>query len=663
MSPRTSKPKDVIKPRLAVLPLAVTAAWLLSLAVLSGRAYFLNPYAVASVLTPALEPFGMPPAAFLVGIAIAAVWNWLASRVTDVRAKAYLAIASAPAILWLINLLGIGRIAPMFIEIVWLAAWTGLSFGQLASELVRHWPSDEKPASQWTQLPTALLICMAGCAVWWYCQLCWYYDSFLLGYNDYGHFIQRLHNTLSGQGLLVETPVLPRFWDHFNPGLLLLLPVWSIWPDVHQSFVWQASALSLSSYLIFRIAQALGHSRAQAALWGIAWLVQPSLGQMNLAYTYGWHPITMAIPLLLATIWALLQHRNWMALLCCVTALSMEEGVFVVVSLTAFCCGGWQLLSRWRSPSARDATAPSTHAEFSSTLSWPTWIAIGTLAAVAFVIVYKTSGLAEFQTGRFVKLGSSTSEILLSPVLRPAAFWGAWLSYDRWYYLLLLLLPCGVQALRRGWYLLLPTLLPLGVLIVWDHPPAHCLAFQYASTLLPLFWLAAMTGATKAPLQPESKPLRHPLTACLTGIVLSLFVGQLPFSGSTLLDVDGQTYGTQEELRRRANQEDSVWLAEQVQELRKQPATCLATGRIAAHLVGMPDIETVGQYIERRERLSQLPDRSIPIRHYQWVILDRREAFQQSHQQTQIVEAEARAAGFVESISKYDIVVLKRVAQ
>ncbi len=74
----------------------------------------------------------------------------------------------------------------------------------------------------------------------------------------------------------------------------------------------------------------------------------------------------------------------------------------------------------------------------------------------------------------------------------------------------------------------------------------------------------------------------------------------------------------------------------------------------------MPDIETVGQYVERRERLSQLPDRAIPIRHYQWIILDRRESFQQKPSQTQSVEAEARAAGFVETVAQYDIVILRR---
>ncbi len=138
--------------------------------------------------------------------------------------------------------------------------------------------------------------------MWWYCQSCWYYDSFLLGYNDYGHFVQRLQNTIGGQGLLIETPVLPRFWDHLILDCCCCchcgLPARCA-PIVHLAI----RSVIDERLLIFRIARALGHNRTQASVWGVAWLMQPAVGQMNLAYTYGWHPITMAIPLLLATIW------------------------------------------------------------------------------------------------------------------------------------------------------------------------------------------------------------------------------------------------------------------------------------------------------------------------------------------------------------------------
>ena len=53
----------------------------------------------------------------------------------------------------------------------------------------------------------------------------------MLGYHDFGHFAYRVASTWEGRGFLLETPSLPAFWDHFNPGLALLAPLWGLWPD------------------------------------------------------------------------------------------------------------------------------------------------------------------------------------------------------------------------------------------------------------------------------------------------------------------------------------------------------------------------------------------------------------------------------------------------
>ena len=56
-----------------------------------------------------------------------------------------------------------------------------------------------------------------------------------------------------------------------------------------------------------------------------------------------------------------------------------------------------------------------------------------------------------------------------------------------------------------------------------------------------------------------------------------------------------------------------------------------------------------------------LPDRNgDPIRHYDWLILDRQESFQQTAEQIAEVEAEARSSGFAVLQERYGIVVLKR---
>jgi uncharacterized membrane protein len=252
-------------------------------------------------------------------------------------------------------------------------------------------------------------------------------------------------------------------------------------------------------------------------------------------------------------------------------------------------------------------------------------------------------------------------------MLRPEAFWGQVLKLENVLFILLLWLPCGLPGLLRGWRYLLPTLLPLGVLIVWDHAPAHNLAFQYPSTLLPLFWLATLSGAGSAGAGlgnsvPDSHiALPSAATALVTGLVLSLFVGQMPFSSLTLRDVEAMTYGAESELRRKSDGEDGRWLTGQVKKIRDSGGECLATARIAAHMVGNRDIETVGQYLERRDKLAALPDRKgNPIKHYQWVILDRNDLGKWSGADTAQVEGEALSNNFELVAERFNIGVYKR---
>ena len=142
-----------------------------------------------------------------------------------------------------------------------------------------------------------------------------------------------------------------------------------------------------------------------------------------------------------------------------------------------------------------------------------------------------------------------------------------------------------------------------------------------------------------------------------------MFVGQLFYSSPTLLDVVSITYSPTEtaDQRRLRSDADGRWLADQVQQIRQDGSAVLATGRIAAHVVGNSDVETVGQYLLRRPQLAALADRlEHPIAHYRWIILDRREGFQQTPAQVAAVEAEAVQAGFRAIADDFDVVVMER---
>ena len=651
----------------------VALAWFWQSAAMSGRIYCLVPYNVLELVTAELEPFAASTSALLICGLFLALWLILYTQCdrmaktdqgqrTPRRAFLIMAVGCLPFVACMFRVLKLPMFEPNMGEAIWACAWTGWSFGELVRVYQATRNETHATAPETAQFSSRAGWIVVGCASmlcgsWWFSQSMYYHQSFMLGFNDFGHFLQRVANTAAGRGWLVETPVLPVFWDHFNPGLIALVPLWKLYPHPSLIFGLQAVSLAGSALLVFALAKRLTHANLAATVMALAWLVQPVVGQMNLAYTYGWHPITFAIPLLLAALVAIIaRHYAW-AVIATLAAMTLEEGVFVIVALFSATAMWLTVLQRserrWTNCDARESDAAIL-----GNISPRVWCVVLVVSTIAFWLVYRYSGLAEFQTGRFAALGNTPFEILLSPVLRPLLFWGQLLQLDNVVFLTALLLPCGMGGLVRGWRWLLPTLLPLGVLLVWNHRPAHSLAFQYSSILLPFFWLASIVGSSK-----PTESLPRSVSALTCGMMLSMYLGQFPFSSATLYDVAAVTYAKDSVWQRQFASEDGAWLHEQLLTIRASGSECLATGRIASHVIGNRDVETVGQYLERRPRLAELPDRfAEPIKHYEWIVLDRREQFQQRSEQTAEVEREALEAGFMISAEQFDLVILRRKA-
>ncbi|QDV26248.1 DUF2079 domain-containing protein [Aureliella helgolandensis] len=687
-----SAPKEAAPLDAWVLLWGVIASlnWCLAASALASRNHLVMGYRTLVAGPPQLEPLMVSQPAFLAILALASAWffafwrHGCSSFGCPPRLKIALlswSLAALPFGLSLLQLATGFELERLFWETLWLSGWTGFSFVYLVAAMrdasmhdareAEQGGSPRQPAlrqpSKVTGRRLSLALVVVGTVLTgslWFAQSHTYYNNFQLGFNDFAHFTQRIANTAAGRGVLMETPVLPPFWDHFNPGLLLLVPLWELTHDVHFIFAVQAVALTSGGLIVRKLALQSGHGDLNSAAWGLAWLAQPVLGQMNIAYTYGWHPISLALPLLLGSLSALLAGRLGLAAGAAVLAMSMEEGVIVAVTLfsaaAALQCTSLFASTHRLQPNSGEVISNSDNTIRPTQtlgLSLNSWIGITVVSGLTFFAVYQWSGIAEFQTGRFVALGNSATEVILSPILKPAVFWGQLLQWKNLAFILCLLLPCNALGLALGWRWCLACILPLGVLCVWDHLPATCLAFQYSSTLLPILWFATLQGASRLPAA-LSRGAGVGALAC--GLTLSLFVGQLPYSSASILDVESQSYAGTPNFTRQADSDDGRWLLEQVAAIRNSGAETLATGRIAAHLVGNADIETVGQFLQRRPQLSLLPDRrNQPLQHYRWILLDRVESFQQSPEETARIEAEARALGFQSVADKYDIVLLE----
>lgn len=593
---------------------------------------------------------------FLVSLWALAIRLLVSSQPERARLSLGLIVASLlPLFFSLLRSIGYGSsVPPSILEPLWTSFFSGWAVAVLVSTATKH---REILPRGWDK--SILMGVMLLSAIWFWYQSHTYYRNFMLGFNDFGHFSQRIANTAAGRSFLLETPVLPPFWDHFNPGLLLLVPLWWIWPSVEMIFWLQSFCLASGAWLVAMIARRLGHSRIACTLWGMAWILQPVLSQMNLAFTYGWHPISFAIPFLFLALIAVIDKRNGMALLWTILACSFEEGVIVIVAI--WCAARWarKFLSAYLGMKAADSILDGK-------LQERTWFIGAAVASITFVAVYKLSGLDEFQTARFSDLGSSPLEILTSPLTKPSKFWGQVFQFRTLGFLACLLLPLTPWKLKNSLWIWSVTLLPLGVLIIWQHLPAKSIGFHYSTTLLPVLWVALLAGSTVhrfgAEVLDEKKqmdPLPAALACFTASLVASFYLAALPWSSPTIIDIEYSTYHP-DGPRRLATAPDGNWLHEKIEKLRGSSHRVLTTQRIAAHFVGMEEIETVKQLAERRSKLGKFlqTDGSV-LPHYDTMVLDRIEGNEETKRATEEIVAEALASGFVVEEEKHSVIVLR----
>ncbi len=675
MAKRTRRPKPAPK-RVSQLPsfcaILAGCSWTWAVAILATRHHLVGTYRPFVAAPPLWGIVGLPLALLLLTLALGGLMTWATvacARTTPdrfPRPVAWLLASCFVPVLDFFRVAGIDDIPVTFIEPLALIAITTLAVEGMAARL----SIPPRVQQVLVSLPWAGLVWLASLVLglWYVFQSLQAYNHFMLGFNDFGHFAQRIANTWAGRGFLMETPSLPPFWDHFNPGLALLTPLWGLWPDPRLFMVLQAACIVLSAPILYAIARQLQATKVEGAMWAIAYLLYPPISQLNLSFSYGWHPVSLALPLLFLALLLLLKGRRIGALVAVILAASFREDVVVIVGCLAAAMtfqSGWLHRQRHRgeSPSPRSSV-------LADMLPWWAWLAVNLAAIVVFALIYEFAGFREFQVSRFERLGDSTWAVAASPVLRPVAFWGTVFSPESIYFVLALFLPLGLRSLWRGRWILLATALPLGVLVAWGHRPATSIAFQYTTTFLPILFVSALIGS-RIPLgrmdsESVTGPLWRATAAALAGcIAASLWLGSSPWCRNTLTDTIAQTYanaGMEQFQDRLPGTEGIRALHHAVALVDREDARVLATGRIAAHFVGVDRLDTVGQACQRWKAFQQEvgPNRR-PIELFNWILIDTYERFQQSGQNIDFILNEAKLAGFQLVEAQRGVIVLNRV--
>jgi uncharacterized membrane protein len=302
------------------------------------------------------------------------------------------------------------------------------------------------------------------------------YVGFRSAGYDLGNAVQAIWNTAHGR--LLETTAengeqFSRLGWHVDPLLVLFAPLWLIWSSPVILLVVQAALVSAGALPVFWLARKhLGSERAGLCL-SLAYLAYPATQWNALDPNLGFHPVSLALPLLLYALWWLDEERWVLFGIAGVLAAASNEQIPLVVG----CLGLWFGLTRRRPLLGVSLFAAG--------------LAVTAFDFVYLVPHYSISGTNPF-ADRYAGLGGTAGGVLRTVVLHPLKAADVVFTAHKLGYLALLFIPLLGLCFRAP--LLLLGAVPLLVInllstsedqtSVWSHYSAATFAILFGATIV-----------------------------------------------------------------------------------------------------------------------------------------------------------------------------------
>ncbi|MGB2984345.1 MAG: DUF2079 domain-containing protein [Phycisphaerae bacterium] len=299
-----------------------------------------------------------------------------------------------------------------------------------------------------------------------------FFEHFMLGHADFGHFTEELKNALAGRGLRSDSFENTRLGWHFVPLLYVLVPGYALWSSPAYLMVCSALFVHVVALPVYYLARRLSGSAAIGFMWAAAWLLLPSQSRLVYSNTYGFQWIYVAMPLLAVMIASGVTGR-WR------TCLVMVALVLLCKETAAAATFGWGLYVTLFTPRRKMGIA----------------IAVGSV--VYFILCTKVIiphfAVAERyeRLNLFGELGTTSGDLLSAVFTQPEVFFGRLLRREALYFLLMLIVPMALLPLR-GWRIALAALPTLALVLLLQNTDWLSIKFWHQCTVLPFLFFAGI---------------------------------------------------------------------------------------------------------------------------------------------------------------------------
>ncbi len=336
--------------------------------------------------------------------------------------------------------------------------------------------------SQETQQRIALIltwILILAYIVWMSYETVLRYNTFKATAFDLGNMDQVLWNTIRGrpfqftnQGTDFYGPP-TRLAIHVEPIILPLSLLYLFHADARLLLVFQTLMIATGGWPIYVLTRKyIPELPLLAPVMVVAYYLMPALLSVNL---FDFHPVSLAIPLLLYAVLALEYKRYGWFLLTCVLAASCKEDVPFAVALL-----GVLVIWKYKLPRL-------------GILMLVGGIAWGLIAFLVVIPHFYPGAVHSNYWYRYESLGSSPGAAIINILLHPWLLFATFLTLDRFYYIAGLLRSTGFFALLAPeWFL--PALPALAINLFSNYPLYYSGVYQYNAVIIPFIMIAAIHG-------------------------------------------------------------------------------------------------------------------------------------------------------------------------
>ncbi len=300
--------------------------------------------------------------------------------------------------------------------------------------------------------------------------------NFMSGKFDLGNMEHTVWNTLHGNIFIFSNPdgvgELSRLSAHADFILILLTPFYALYQNAATLLIIQTVIISLGGIFLYLLAKRIVGFVRIAVIVSLGYYLNFFVQEQTI---FDFHSVSLATTFLLGAFYFLIEKKyKWFALLLLLAVLT-KENVYLVSALF----GGFLILKGKRFAGA--------------------FLCISSVAVFLYLmsvaIPHARQG-QHFAMEYLAYLGGSPMEILLSPILKPAVFFGRLLSIETFKYIYTVFLPVGFLSFFAPLYtvFLLPDFF---INIFSNNPNLRSIQYHYGALLVPFMYISSLYGMKK----------------------------------------------------------------------------------------------------------------------------------------------------------------------